>query len=74
MPNISVRLSDQETEILDELVTAMEQYYEEQGEKVPALRTIKTNRSTAFRDLLSSWKHGMNAPEVFPPVKKEAKK
>jgi hypothetical protein len=70
VPNVSVRLSDQEVGILDEFVEAMEAYYEREGKRVPALRTIKTSRSSAFRDLLSSWKHGMNAPEVFPPVEK----
>ena len=73
MPTVSVRLSEKEIGILDQLVEAVDAYYEKQGEKVPALRTIQTNRSSALRDLLSSWDHGMNAPESFPRVEKEAK-
>lgn len=66
MPNFSVRLSDTDVQILDKLVVAMRAYYAVQAQSVPQLRSIETTRSSALRDLLSAWDHGMNAPEVFP--------
>ena len=65
MPNISVRLSDDDLLTLDELVEAVRLYYIRQAEKVPALREVETTRSSALRDLLSAWKHNMNATKEF---------
>lgn len=74
MPKISVSLGDREIRVLDSLVASLNDYYQREGQKIEALRTIQTNRSSALRDLLSAWDHGMDASEVFPPVKKEQKK
>jgi len=74
MPNISVSLGSPDLVALDALVDSLNEYYEREGQKIEALRHIKTTRSSALKDLLSAWKHGMNASEVFPPVKKEVEK
>jgi predicted transcriptional regulator len=68
MINLSVRLSDDDLQTLDELVEAVRCYYKRQAEQVPALRQIETTRSSALRDLLSSWRHGMDAPVEFTRI------
>jgi len=65
MPNISVRLSDEDIEILDQLVVGVRAYYLRKSETMPTLRTIDTTRSSALRHLLAAWKHGMHAAEEF---------
>jgi hypothetical protein len=67
MPNLSIRLSDEEVEILDRLVIGVRAYYERQVVIFPPAAKLakETTRSSALRDLLLSWEHRMNAPEVF---------
>jgi hypothetical protein len=67
MPNLSIRLNDKDVETLDRLVIGVRAYYEREAKKMPALHQLakETTRSSALRDLLSAWDHGMDAPKVF---------
>ena len=60
MPNLSLRMSDDEVETLDRLVVAVRAYYESQSKTMPMLAQVakETTRSSALRDLLLAWKHG----------------
>lgn len=64
---ISMSMSDEEVECLNELVEAVRAYYERGAGDVAVLGRIarETNRSSAIRDLLLSWKQGRTR-EMFP--------
>lgn len=61
MPTFSVRLSDQDVETLDRLVVAVRAYYEGLAPSFPPAAGLarEVTRSSALRDLLSAWEHGI---------------
>lgn len=66
MPNLSIRITNEDEENLDALVVAVRAYYERMADVMPiAGRYAKeTTRSSALRDLLLAWKRG-EADKLF---------
>lgn len=61
MPTLSVRLSDDDSKTLDRLVIAVRAYYQNQAADFPVAERLsrEVTRSSALRDLLSAWEHGI---------------
>ena len=60
MPSFHVRLSDEESAMLDRLTAAVQAKYRSMAVTIPRFNQIaeETTRSSALRDLLAAWDHG----------------
>lgn len=68
MPSFHVRLSDEESAMLDRLTAAVRAKYQAMAVTIPRFAQIaeETTRSSALRDLLAAWDHGQ-ADKAFNP-------